>query len=230
MNRSNDDDVTPRGLLIDCHDVAQRFSLFMKMLDIYREYVILAVTPQEGWRAFADDVFERFMLSNEWKAGQRHQLEHFQRAGFESRTRNMNHVSMIETSHDSAPSVATLWTMAASMHLYNESHCIAAPKGISDHDIENMVEILDGGFFGEGWTLRQCLSAYMQKICSIPTDFLLVMPLWGECNPVSLLLARDERVLDAIRALPLNQVDFSHEIVFRNPFDGPSLEPPDKTA
>ena len=57
-------------------------------------------------------------------------------------------------------------------------------------------------------------------------DFLLVMPLWGECNRVSLLLADDEMLLDAVKALPLNKgkvADYDDKIVFENPFDGPSL-------
>ena len=67
----------------------------------------------------------------------------------------------------------------------------------------------------------------MKKIHSISMDFLLVMPLWGECNRVSLLLADDEMLLNAVKALPLNKgkvANYNDKIVFENPFDGPSLE------
>lgn len=215
--------MNPRGLLIDCNDVEQRFSLLLKIMDIYQEYNIFAPTPQEGWRKFSDDVFDRFILLNELTAKQSNQLKHLRRIGFEKRAKNIklnfgNNVSIIEIDNSSKQSKTTLWTIAASMYLYNECHYIAAPKGIHNREIKKLIKILNDDL---------CLVEYIGEIHSIATDFLLVMPLWGECNMVSLLLTAKEITLTSIRALPLNKgkiVDYNDEIVFRNPVDGPSLE------
>jgi hypothetical protein len=215
--------MNPRGLLIDCNDVEQRFSLLLKIMDIYQGYNIFAPTPEEGWRKFSDDVFDRFILLNELTAKQSNQLKHLRRIGFEKRVKNIklnfgNNVSIIEIDNSSKQSKTTLWTIAASMYLYNECHYIAAPKGIHNREIKKLIKILNGDL---------CLVEYIMEIHSIATDFLLVMPLWGECNMVSLLLTAKEITLTSIRALPLNKgkiVDYNDEIVFRNPVDGPSLE------
>jgi hypothetical protein len=215
--------MNPRGLLIDCNDVEQRFSLLLKIMDIYQGYNIFAPTPQEGWRKFSDDVFDRFILLNELTAKQSNQLKHLRRIGFEKRAKNIklnfgNNVSIIEIDNSSKQSKTTLWTIAASMYLYNECHYIAAPKGIHNREIKKLIKILNDDL---------CLVEYIGEIHSIATDFLLVMPLWGECNMVSLLLTAKEITLTSIRALPLNKgkiVDYNDEIVFRNPVDGPSLE------
>ena len=215
--------MNPRGLLIDCNDVEQRFSLLLKIMDIYQGYNIFAPTPQEGWRKFSDDVFDRFILLNELTAKQSNQLKHLRRIGFEKRAKNIklnfgNNVSIIEIDNSSKQSKTTLWTIAASMYLYNECHYIAAPKGIHNREIKKIIKILNDDL---------CLVEYIGEIHSIATDFLLVMPLWGECNMVSLLLTAKEITLTSIRALPLNKgkiVDYNDEIVFRNPVDGPSLE------
>lgn len=215
--------MNPRGLLIDCNDVEQRFSLLLKIMDIYQGYNIFAPTPQEGWRKFSDDVFDRFILLNELTAKQSNQLKHLRRIGFEKRAKNIklnfgNNVSIIEIDNSSKQSKTTLWTIAASMYLYNECHYIAAPKGTHNREIKKLIKILNDDL---------CLVEYIGEIHSIATDFLLVMPLWGECNMVSLLLTAKEITLTSIRALPLNKgkiVDYNDEIVFRNPVDGPSLE------
>lgn len=215
--------MNPRGLLIDCNDVEQRFSLLLKIMDIYQGYNIFAPTPQEGWRKFSDDVFDRFILLNELTAKQSNQLKHLRRIGFEKRAKNIklnfgNNVSIIEIDNSSKQSKTTLWTIAASMYLYNECHYMAAPKGIHNREIKKLIKILNDDL---------CLVEYIGEIHSIATDFLLVMPLWGECNMVSLLLTAKEITLTSIRALPLNKgkiVDYNDEIVFRNPVDGPSLE------
>ena len=215
--------MNPRGRLIDCNDVEQRFSLLLKIMDIYQGYNIFAPTPEEGWRKFSDDVFDRFILLNELTAKQSNQLKHLRRIGFEKRVKNIklnfgNNVSIIEIDNSSKQSKTTLWTIAASMYLYNECHYIAAPKGIHNREIKKLIKILNGDL---------CLVEYIMEIHSIATDFLLVMPLWGECNMVSLLLTAKEITLTSIRALPLNKgkiVDYNDEIVFRNPVDGPSLE------
>lgn len=215
--------MNPRGLLIDCNDVEQRFSLLLKIMDIYQGYNIFAPTPQEGWRKFSDDVFDRFILLNELTTKQSNQLKHLRRIGFEKRAKNIklnfgNNVSIIEIDNSSKQSKTTLWTIAASMYLYNECHYIAAPKGIHNREIKKLIKILNDDL---------CLVEYIGEIHSIATDFLLVMPLWGECNMVSLLLTAKEITLTSIRALPLNKgkiVDYNDEIVFRNPVDGPSLE------
>lgn len=215
--------MNPRGLLIDCNDVEQRFSLLLKIMDIYQGYNIFAPTPQEGWRKFSDDVFDRFILLNELTAKQSNQLKHLRRIGFEKRVKNIelnfgNNVSIIEIDNSSKQSKTTLWTIAASMYLYHGCHYIAAPKGIHNREIKKLIKILNDDL---------CLVEYIREIHSIATDFLLVMPLWGECNMVSLLLTAKEITLTSIRALPLNKgkiVDYNDEIVFRNPVDGPSLE------
>ena len=224
--------MNPRGLLIDCNDVEQRFSLLLKIMDIYQGYNIFAPTPQEGWRKFFDDVFDWFILLNELTAKQSNQLKHLRRIGFEKRVKNIklnfgNNVSIIEIDNSSKQSKTTLWTIAASMYLYNECHYIATPKGMHNREIKKLIKIFNDDLYKEGWSPQQCLVEYIREMHSIAIDFLLMMLLWGECNMVSLLLTAKEITLTSIRALPLNKgkiVDYNNEIVFRNPVDGPSLE------
>ena len=219
------------GLLINCGDVEQRFHLLSCIMDLYKGLNIFATTPQEGWDAFADDVFERFILLNELRAEQRDQLRYLQCIGFEKCIKTVDsgsgsNISIIEINNDSKESKTALWVVAASMCLYDSCYYIATPKGICDSEIEEVAELFSDDFFKDGCSLHQCLVAYMKKIHSISMDFLLVMPLWGECNRVSLLLADDEMLLDAVKALPLNKgkvADYNNKIVFENPFDGPSL-------
>ena len=211
------------SLLINCDDVEQRFHLLSCIMDLYKGLNIFATTPQEGWDVFADDVFERFI--------QRNQLRYLQCIGFEKCIETVDsgsgsNISIIEINNDSKESKTVLWVVAASMCLYDSCYYMATPKGICDSEIEEVAELFSDDFFKDGCSLHQCLVAYMKKIHSISMDFLLVMPLWGECNHVSLLLADDEILLNAVKALPLNKgkvADHDNKIVFGNPFDGPSL-------